>query len=138
MAWLAQRLPVTLIPEQLPITSVWDDVVDHSRIAYEAMGSALLAQRVSTEPSSASTAPPRPIQIMHLFGTGARHCTILAAPVIATTVPASYSDACASGDGAGTIGSSRHSEPDAIVATIVIIMVCRPIVNIVDNMAPST
>ena len=53
MAGLAERLPVAPVPEEVPITPVRNDVVDHGRLDVAALLSATDAQRMSLQEAAA-------------------------------------------------------------------------------------
>jgi hypothetical protein len=59
MALLAQRLPVASIPEELRITSVWNDVVHNGSRSRNAFLQTLLTQRMKLQELLALPSPPR-------------------------------------------------------------------------------
>lgn len=57
MTPLAQCLPIVSGPEELLVTTVWNDVVDHSGLHVPALSLALLAQWVCLKELSACLPP---------------------------------------------------------------------------------
>ena len=57
MAPLAKRLPVALVPEQLPVTPVRYDVIYNLRLGKPAFALALLAKRIGFQVSLACLLP---------------------------------------------------------------------------------
>ena len=57
MAAFTKRLPVSLIPEQLRVTSMRNDMVDHGRGLQLAISEALDAERIAAEKGSSGIAP---------------------------------------------------------------------------------
>ena len=58
MTFLAQRLPIALVPEQCFIASVRDDVVDHGRRCHMPFSFAFRTKRVHLQKSLPSCLPP--------------------------------------------------------------------------------
>ena len=57
MAALAQGLPISLIPEQLRVTPVWDDMVYNGCRLQLTFGEALDAERIAAEKGSTGITP---------------------------------------------------------------------------------
>ena len=57
MAILAQRLPVAFIPEQLLITAMWYDMINHRRRCDLPALHALIAQRIALQEAGAGFSP---------------------------------------------------------------------------------
>ena len=58
MTFLAQRLPIALVPEQRFITSVRNDMIDHSRRCHVPFSFAFRTQRMQLQKTSACCLPP--------------------------------------------------------------------------------
>ena len=57
VATLAQRLPVAGVPEQLRVTTMWDDVIDHRRYRVTSVSLTLYTQGVCMKISLGCLSP---------------------------------------------------------------------------------